>query len=241
MTEGNMTGRQQSIPGQQEQNAAVRRRMVQVVVQFVVIVALLVGASGRVNWVWLWVYIVAGLVILAINSLVVPKDVIAERGRRADNVKSWDQKLSSISFLVVLALLVITGLDERWRWSPKLPLGLHLVGLVLLLVGQGIFSWAMASNLFFSTQVRLQYERGHAVATQGPYRLVRHPGYVGYIISQFGTAVVLGSLVALIPAALIGVLMIVRTFLEDRTLHQELEGYEEYAAQVRFRLIPGLW
>jgi protein-S-isoprenylcysteine O-methyltransferase Ste14 len=228
-------------PVQHEHDQAVRRRMVQVVVQFVVILALLVGASGRVDWVWLWVYVVAGLVVLAVNVLAVPKDVIAERGRRADNVKSWDQKLSAITFLIVLALLVITGLDERWGWSQNVPVGVHVLGLALLLVGQGIFTWAMASNLFFSTQVRLQSERGHVVATQGPYRLVRHPGYVGYIISQFGTALVLGSLVAVIPAALLSLMMVIRTALEDRTLRQELQGYEAYASQVRFRLIPGLW
>lgn len=236
-----MAERHQVGPGQEEQERAVRRRMVQVIVQFVVILALLVGASGQVDWVWLWVYVVAGLFVLAVNVLAVPKDVIAERGRRADNVKSWDQKLSAFTFLIVLALLVVTGLDRRWGWSQNLSVGVHVLGLALLLVGQGIFTWAMASNLFFSTQVRLQYERGHAVATQGPYRLVRHPGYVGYIISQFGTALVLGSLVALVPAALLSLLMVMRTALEDRTLRQELQGYEAYASQVRFRLIPGLW
>jgi protein-S-isoprenylcysteine O-methyltransferase Ste14 len=70
---------------------------------------------------------------------------------------------------------------------------------------------------------------------------VRHPGYVGYILSHFGTPLILGSLWALIPALIVLPLFIVRTALEDRTLQEELDGYSEYAQQVRYRLLPGVW
>jgi protein-S-isoprenylcysteine O-methyltransferase Ste14 len=110
-----------------------------------------------------------------------------------------------------------------------------------MLLSQGLFTWAMVSNPFFSTMVRIQTDRGQTVATGGPYRWVRHPGYVGYILSAVSTALLLGSLWALVPAVLTGVLLVVRTALEDRTLLEELEGYEEYARQVRYRLVPGVW
>jgi protein-S-isoprenylcysteine O-methyltransferase Ste14 len=97
------------------------------------------------------------------------------------------------------------------------------------------------ANRFFSGHVRIQKERGHTVQTGGPYRFVRHPGYVSSIVSYFSYALMLGSLWALIPAALSGSLFVVRTALEDRTLQDELAGYQAYTRQTRYRLIPGIW
>ena len=77
--------------------------------------------------------------------------------------------------------------------------------------------------------------------TTGPYQYVRHPGYIGMILSAFATALMLGSLWALIPAGLLTMLVVVRTTLEDRTLQNELDGYNEYAQRVRYRLLPGIW
>jgi len=79
------------------------------------------------------------------------------------------------------------------------------------------------------------------VATTGPYRYVRHPGYVGFIVSFFGTALALGSLWAIIPAGLIACLLVARTTLEDRALQDELPGYNDYVQRVRYRLLPGIW
>ena len=78
-------------------------------------------------------------------------------------------------------------------------------------------------------------------ATGGPYKYMRHPGYVGFIVINLATPLVLGSLWALIPGAIIAVLFIIRTALEDSTLQKELEGYKEYVEKVKYRLIPGIW
>ena len=82
---------------------------------------------------------------------------------------------------------------------------------------------------------------GHTVQTGGPYRCVRHPGYVGMIASALATGPALGSLWALIPAAAMCAMLVVRTALEDRTLREELTGYEEYTHRTRYRLLPGGW
>jgi protein-S-isoprenylcysteine O-methyltransferase Ste14 len=108
-------------------------------------------------------------------------------------------------------------------------------------LGYALVVWATASNAYFSQVVRLQSERGHAVATGGPYRFVRHPAYIGTILFELAAPILLDSWWALIPGALNAVLFLVRTSLEDRTLRSELEGYQEYASQVRFRLLPGIW
>ncbi len=101
--------------------------------------------------------------------------------------------------------------------------------------------WAMASNPFFATTVRIQEERGHAVVNQGPYQFVRHPGYFGSVIYTLTSPLVLNSFWAFIPATLTVILLIIRTGLEDRTLQGELPGYSAYATTTRYRLFPGIW
>jgi protein-S-isoprenylcysteine O-methyltransferase Ste14 len=108
-------------------------------------------------------------------------------------------------------------------------------------VGHGLVVWATASNAYFSQIVRIQTERGHSVATGGPYRIVRHPSYIGVILVYVATAIALGSWWALIPGGLCAGLIVIRTALEDRTLLTELPGYTQYAQKTRYRLIPGLW
>ena len=126
--------------------------------------------------------------------------------------------------------------------KPK-PFSKYLFSSVLpfLFFGNALFTWAMSANKFFSTSVRIQTDREHRVAESGPYARVRHPGYTGYILFTIATPMILGSLWALIPAGVTLVLFVIRTILEDRTLQNELDGYGEYAARVKYRLIPGIY
>jgi protein-S-isoprenylcysteine O-methyltransferase Ste14 len=115
------------------------------------------------------------------------------------------------------------------------------VGAVLTIVGYAILIWAMSANRFFSPLVRIQQERGHRVADSGPYRIIRHPGYLGAIGFSIGVPLLLGSLWALIPGLMSAGLYVLRTNLEDNTLASELPGYRKYLEQVRCRLLPGVW
>jgi protein-S-isoprenylcysteine O-methyltransferase Ste14 len=99
----------------------------------------------------------------------------------------------------------------------------------------------MVKNRHFEPVVRIQSDRDHAVVSEGPYRIVRHPGYLGGLIFYFSTPLILGSTYALIPAAIAVMLITLRTELEDRTLRKELTGYQQYAAQTPYRLIPLIW
>jgi len=225
--------------GKSDLASRIRRRMLQVVIQFLVLAAILFITSGRLGWVWAWAYLGVGATILAINVLVMPPELIAERGEFKEGVKGWDRVLTTLSILPTLSMPMVAGLDVHFGWSPQLDLTVHLIGLACIALGQGLFTWAMVSNKFFSTCVRIY--RDHTVASEGPYQYVRHPGYVGYIVSSLATSLALGSLWALIPAGLTMGLLIVRTALEDRTLLEELDGYKEYARRVRYRLLPGLW
>jgi protein-S-isoprenylcysteine O-methyltransferase Ste14 len=211
------------------------------VIQYLLIAAILFVASGRLDWIWTWAYLGVGVGILAVNVLVLPREVMAERGRSREGAKAWDRQLGVFIGISTLGAMVVTGLDLRFAWSPQLATTIHLVALASLALGQGLFTWAMASNKFFSCVVRIQVDRAHTVASGGPYRCVRHPGYVGMIVSLLAASVALGSLWALVPAGLTACLYVIRTALEDKALLEELDGYRDYAARVPYRLVPGVW
>jgi protein-S-isoprenylcysteine O-methyltransferase Ste14 len=116
-----------------------------------------------------------------------------------------------------------------------------VLGIFLIALGYAFAVWALVENRFFSGVVRIQKDRGHVVCDSGPYRIVRHPGYAGNILPLLGIVLALSSLWTLIPAAVALIIVVIRTGLEDRTLQEELPGYQEYARRVRYRLFPGIY
>jgi protein-S-isoprenylcysteine O-methyltransferase Ste14 len=191
-------------------------------------------------WLYLCVYVV-GIFVNGAFMLRVNPELIAERSRIGVGTKGWDKLIASSAVLLGWIFVpFVAGLDMRFGWS-ELPFNVQLAALVVNVLGFALTSWAMLTNAFFSCTVRIQEERGHVVVSEGPYRYVRHPGYVGFIVSGLVTPMVLDSLWALVPAALAASLLVFRTSLEDRTLREELPGYDEYAERVRYRLLPGVW
>jgi protein-S-isoprenylcysteine O-methyltransferase Ste14 len=216
-----------------------------VIASMAVLGASLFASAWRLDWGMGWAFIGALTLYLIVHVAAILRtspDLAKERGRIVtQDTKRWDRLLPSVAGVFLLASLVVAGLDVRFGWAPEVALAIQIAALAVMLLGYSLFSWAMVSNRFFSRVVRIQEDRGHAVETGGPYRVVRHPGYVGFGTATLATALALGSLWALIPAGIAVILMIVRTALEDRTLQAELEGYKEYAQRVRYRLLPGVW
>lgn len=219
----------------------ILKRFIQVVIQVILFAILLFASSGQIAWHWAWIYICTYILIIIINAFVLPADLIEERGKSKKNVKKWDKIIMTLNIFPALGIMLVAGLDYRFIWSPALSDWIHVSALILMILGHAFFSWSMVSNHFFSTAVRLQFDRSHRVATSGPYKYVRHPGYAGFIVLNLVTPLILGSLWALIPAAILTILFLIRTVLEDRTLRNELDGYKEYAQKVPYRLIPGIW
>jgi protein-S-isoprenylcysteine O-methyltransferase Ste14 len=142
---------------------------------------------------------------------------------------------------VITSILPLAALDDgRYHWS-QVPWWVCGIGYFLLIAGFAGITWAESVNKFFEPTVRIQTERDHKVIDTGPYAIIRHPGYVFASLFFIGMPLALGSLWALIPAVSACVILMVRTILEDRTLHHELAGYQEYAQRVRYRLVPGIW
>jgi len=204
-------------------------------------------AAGRLNWVWAWVYVGIVVFFTLVSRIAVMRtnpDLLAERAQSLDreDVRGWDRLILFFLLLVgPLAMMIVAGLDERFGWSPQIPLTPRLVALAIIVLGYTVGTWAMAVNRYYSAVVRIQKDRGQTVITDGPYRFVRHPSYATGIVSSLMIPILLGSLWALIPTILVALGTIIRTALEDRTLLEELDGYKEYAQRVRYRLLPGIW
>jgi protein-S-isoprenylcysteine O-methyltransferase Ste14 len=218
-------------------------RIFQVVGLLLVFGGLLFGLAGRLDWGEAWVFLgiyLGGILANGLWTLRHNPELLNERGRIGKNAKSWDKVIGVIYTVLLLAIMVLAGLDARFAWS-LVPLWVKILGGIAFLLSLAITFWAMSANTFLSSFVRIQAERGHTTVTGGPYRFVRHPMYVGTLFMSWGMPLLLGSWWALVPGVLTMALFVVRTALEDRTLQAELVGYKDYAAQVRYRLVPGIW
>ena len=226
-------------------NDAIRRWWRREIVLLLVRTAILFVSAGRLDWRMGWVFVGVYVGSTLINGLVIVRNDPALAKERLDagaGIKDWDRVL--VLFAVLLSVpgtLLVSGLDTRFGWSQNIPFALQIMAALANVLGIGLTLWAVASNTFFSGYVRIQEERGQTVVSSGPYAFVRHPGYLGAVVSCISTSLMLGSWWALIPSGLGTLGFVVRTALEDTMLRNELEGYKEYAVRVRYRLLPGIW
>lgn len=201
-------------------------------------------SAGRFDWQKAWIYL--GLVVLIqfLNAfLLIPRspELLVERSQLQEGVKGWDIGLAVCMGYGPVLIALVAGLQVRLSTVSPISTLLLILSLLVAVPGALLTLWAMLSNRFFSGVVRIQKERGHAAVSAGPYRYIRHPGYVGALAFTLATPLILDSLWAVFPVALVAGATVLRTALEDRTLQAELEGYSDYARRVRYRLLPGIW
>ena len=220
------------------------KRILQVIFTLLFCTAAFFIPAGTLKWPEAWLFIV--FYALAVTAIVIwmkkrSPDLLEERTKRKKDVKSWDKIFMVFYSIFLLILLILPGLDAvRFRWS-NIHMIVKIIAFTGYIPGFAIVFWAMRENAFLSNVVRIQKDRGHFVCKTGPYKYVRHPMYAGVILIMLCFPLSLGSLYTLIPTAVIMVLFLIRTALEDKTLKEELPGYKEYSQKVRYRLIPGLW
>ena len=168
-------------------------------------------------------------------------ELLLERTTKPSNVPRWDRILLRVYPALLGCLFVVAALDAgRYRWTP-VPLPLQWLGAAGMLAAFVVVWWCTATNHYLASYARLQADRGQHVVSEGPDAIVRHPMYISMTVLDTCIALLLGSWLALVPAVAIGLLLVVRTRLEDRMLLDGLPGYREYALHVRRRLVPGVW
>jgi protein-S-isoprenylcysteine O-methyltransferase Ste14 len=202
------------------------------------------GIAGRLTWWQGWAFLLT--FIAYVGALVwrlskVNPELLRERNQPAEKAEPWDRVVIGTYTAILLVLLIVTALDGgRYLWS-SIPLGIQLVGWLLVGVA-GLMVWhVMMTNAFLSSWARLQQDREQVVVQEGAYRHIRHPMYLGIMVAFMGIPLALGSWWAMIPSIVIIALFVYRTYREDLMLIDGLTGYAEYTERVRYRLLPGIW
>ena len=206
--------------------------------------ALLAGISflcaGSVRSHGLTAYLVVFAAVGLVTSVAISSELAKERSEPViEGIDAGVRLLASGLFVATVGLGAFDA--GRLHWPCPFSRGVQIAGLGIFLAAHALQSWAMVVNAFFSTALRLQTERGHRLVSRGPYRFVRHPGYLAMLLMMPAAALALGSTPALVPASIYGALILYRTTREDRFPVDNLPGYAGYACGVRYRLIPGLW
>ena len=215
-------------------------------VEAVIFSALLFGAAGTIRWPAGWAYLILFFVgALWITLLLARHDpaLLAERMKLPvqKGQPFWDKILILPMIIAWCAWLVLMGLDAvRFRWSV-MPLWLQCAGGALIVLSFWMIARVYRENPFLTAVVKIQTERGHRVISTGPYAIVRHPLYAAVLIYLPANALLLGSWYGLAGSFVLSGGLVFRTAMEDRELRRGLAGYTEYAAQVRYRLIPLVW
>jgi len=223
------------------------KRIVVVFLAILLNAVLFFASAGRIDLPRGWVYLIVLTLcqtfffILLLVRFPEMAEVVNARGEMK-MPKVWDKVFAILySLVAMVAMPIIAGLDVgRYGWS-ELNIWWMVVGIVFLLFAMFLSEWALMENKFFELGVRIQKERGQKVVSTGPYAIVRHPGYIAFILLYSSFPLIVGSFYALFASFFIALLFVIRTALEDATLQKELEGYVEYTKKTRFRLIPLIW
>jgi protein-S-isoprenylcysteine O-methyltransferase Ste14 len=219
------------------------RAIIRVLFSLGLMFAILFKSAGRWDYWYGWAYFLLWTYLVLFNWLIIPSELVQERIQPGPGTKKWDYIFFCVFFIPLSYIIpLVAALDGgRYHWTGDFPLFVNVLAFIIIFLGGSLEIVSLWTNQFFSTIVRIQKERGHYVIDKGPYALIRHPGYAGGTLSYLCIPFALNSLWALIPAGIFSIAVIIRTYLEDITLQKELSGYLDYAARVKYRLVPKVW
>ena len=209
-------------------------------VRWVLVLAVFGWLARAVGLVRFWVLGGIMIAFVAYTMAAVDRTLMQERFRPAG--PTADRGLLLVIRLAAIAQLVVSLLDiARFHWSDTVPASLRAIAMVAVAAALALLSRAMTTNRFFSSAIRVQRDRGHQVVRDGPYAIVRHPGYLAMIVVVPAEALALGSWYGLLLALIYSAAIARRVSVEDRYLRDRLDGYVEYAGNVPYRLVPRVW
>jgi protein-S-isoprenylcysteine O-methyltransferase Ste14 len=222
----------------------IRSIVMQTIALIIGLVILFISA-GTVIWLRGWIY--SGLVTIywVISTVMLARvnpEMLNARGSVVkEGTKGFERIWIVLYPVLTFVNLVVMGFDAvRFQWS-FVPFWLAILGIVILILACITGAWAMAVNKFFEWTARIQSDRQQYICTSGPYKVIRHPGYAGVILSVLAYPLILGSWWGFVPSGILAIIIVIRTVKEDGMLQNELQGYRKYANQVKYRLIPLIW
>lgn len=227
----------------ERQRVALRKSLTSLATTIVILLAILFIPAGTLAWPQGWGFVASFLVAMAIAIPVLWRtnpEIFVARSKVQAGTKAWDYVFLTLILGALAVMPPVAAFDFRFGWS-QLPPWIVVGGHLLFFAGVALQLWPQAVNRHFEPGVRIQSDRGHRVVDTGPYAIVRHPGYISGSLVAIAVALTLGSLAALLPAAIAVAALALRTVAEERLLEAELDGYAAYMTRVRYRWIPGVW
>jgi protein-S-isoprenylcysteine O-methyltransferase Ste14 len=223
----------------------IAKLLLQNLIWIAVMGALLFVPAGTLYWPAAWVFLGTVAILGLAGGLWLARtdpELLAERMRpmMQHNQPAADKKFMLVFGFSALLWFIAIGFDKRMHASV-VPVTLQALGFAMLVFSSGFIMWVMRANSFAAPVVKLQTERGHHVVSTGPYAWVRHPMYSGAVLFFVGAPLLLGSWWGVAMSPLFAVLFAIRIGIEESALIAGLPGYADYSAQVRYRLVPGLW
>ena len=220
----------------------IRKALVSGLIGLVVFGFLLFVPAGTFNYWQAWVFLVMilatwipSIYLLRANHTLLQRRM---RGGPVAETRTVQKVVIAVWYLSMAAMFVVSALDHRFGWS-SVPMAICLVGDVLVAVGLGVAMLVVSQNSYAAATVRV--EAGQEVVSTGLYGLVRHPMYIGNLITMVGIPLALASywgLVFVVPGLIV---LALRIRDEEKLLRQELDGYRDYTQKVRYRLVPCMW
>lgn len=217
---------------------------IKVVVYIIILFVAVFLLAGTIDYWQGWVFCTLYSIFIFVYLFLFrnKQDLIKERMRPGPGVKWWDKIIVRILVFLGIAVFVVSVLDGgRYHWTYQISIWIYSLNLIAYIINTSLCLYAMCTNDYFSSMVRIQTDRGQKVVMKGLYRIIRHPGYTFASLSLFSLPLVFGSLWGLCLVVISTLLLIWRTHLEDLTLQLELKGYREYSIRTKYRLIPFVW
>lgn len=201
------------------------------------------------DWLWIegWLFAIWSVTMVVSNMVYLYRndpDLLAERSKvpGSDNQKTWDKYVLSFAYFMAVVWFVIMPIEaKRFSWTIPFPLVVKIIGGFFLIPALYLIYQATVQNTYLSTLVRLQDDRKQQVVSNGVYRFVRHPLYLGCLLMLFGAPLLLGSLIGIAIAIVALMVLVFRINGEEKMLVNELEGYPEYQKKVTYKLLPLIW
>jgi protein-S-isoprenylcysteine O-methyltransferase Ste14 len=187
---------------------------------------------------WIFLLVLVVPMVFLVRYLYKHDPELLERRMRMKEKQKTQKKIVALSWPFFLLGFIIPGFDHRLHWS-NMPLAVIVISDVMVLLGYLFIGLVFKTNSYASRIVEIQ--KGQKVITTGPYATVRHPMYLGVLVFYIFSPLALGSYWAVIPALMIIPVLIARIIGEEKELLQNLEGYGEYAAKIKYRLVPRVW
>ena len=224
----------------------IMKCLIRTFIWLVIIAVLLFVPAGTFNWTGGWIFLIETAVISIVLGVWLARhdpELLKERLRSPIQKEQSAQDKIVTGLIVVLffAWFAFMALDAvRFKWSA-VPVWLQLPGAFGVLIASYIGYLTLRENTFAALVVKVQKERAQKVITTGPYRYVRHPMYAGMIFYLVCAPLLFGSWWGLLWGCVLLGLFAIRVLIEEGTLRKGLPGYNDYALQVRYRLVPGVW